>query len=122
MNLAYFSGSLVAMVFSSERIFLTLAVLILVSTLVLLQDFARNIKREVFRVDDAAHEAKILRQQLLGIVHDEDALHVKLDAAFVVGLVEVQRGLGRDIEERGVLQRAFSARCGTRRAGPPSRR
>ncbi len=33
MNCEYFTGSLVAMVFSSERIFLTLAVLMLVSTL-----------------------------------------------------------------------------------------
>ena len=61
------------------------------------------------RVDDAADEAQVLRQQLLGIVHDEDALDVELDAALVVGLVEIERSLGGNVEEGGVLERAFGA-------------
>ena len=48
-------------------------------------------------------------QQLLGVVHDEDALDVELDAGLVVGLVEVERGLGGDEEEGGVFERAFGA-------------
>jgi hypothetical protein len=30
---------------------------------ILLQDFAAHIERQIFAVDDAAHEAQILRQQ-----------------------------------------------------------
>ena len=77
--------------------------------LVLLQNLARDVERKIFRVDDAADEAQVLRKQVLGIVHDEDALDVKLDAALVVGLVEIERSLGGDVEEGGVLERAFGA-------------
>ena len=74
---------------------------------VLLQDFAADVERKVFAVDDAANEAQILRQKLLGVVHDEDALDVELYAALVFGLVEIERSLGGNVEERGVLQAAF---------------
>jgi hypothetical protein len=77
--------------------------------LVLLQDLARDVEREVFGVDNAADKAQVLREQVLGVVHDEDALDVELDAAFVVGLVEIERSLGRNVEEGGVLERAFGA-------------
>ena len=95
------------MVFSSERIFFTLAVRMLVRTLFCCRISRLTLSGRSSRVDDAADEAEVLRQQLLGVVHDEDALDVELDAALVVGLVEIERGLGRDVEERGVLERAF---------------
>jgi hypothetical protein len=76
---------------------------------VLLQDLARDVEREVFGVDDAADKAKVLGKQVLGIIHDEDAPDVELDAALVVGLVEIERSLGRNVEEGGVLERAFGA-------------
>ena len=71
---------------------------------ILLQDFAADVERKIFAVDDAADEAQILRQQLLGVVHDEDALDIELDAALVFGLVEIERSLGGNVEERGVLE------------------
>ena len=43
---------------------------------VLLQDFAAHVERQVVRIDDAAHEAQITRQQLLARVHDEHAADV----------------------------------------------
>jgi hypothetical protein len=39
----------------------------------LLQDLARDVERQVVAVDDAAHEAQVRRQQLVGVVHDEHA-------------------------------------------------
>ena len=77
------------------------------SIAVLLQDLAAHIQRKIFAVDDAAHEAQILRQKLLGVVHDEDALHIELHARLVFRLVEIERRLRRHIEERGVLQAPF---------------
>ena len=74
---------------------------------ILLQDLAADVQRKVFAVDDAADEAQVLRQKLLGVVHDEDALHVELDAGLVVGLVEIERSLRGDVEERGVLKASF---------------
>jgi hypothetical protein len=50
-----------------------------------------------------------LREEFLGVVHDEDTLDVELDAGLVVGLVEIERSLGGDIEESGVLEGAFGA-------------
>ena len=81
----------------------------LVSTLFCCRISRDDVERKIFAVDDAADEAQVLRQQVLGVVHDEDALDVELDAALVVGLVEIERSLGRDVEERGVLERAFGA-------------
>ncbi len=77
--------------------------------LVLLQDLAGDVEREVFGVDNAADEAKILRKQVLGVVHDEDALDVKFDSALVVGLVKIERSLRGNVEKSGVLECAFGA-------------
>ncbi len=74
---------------------------------ILLQDLAADVERKILAVDDAANEAQVLRQELLGVVHDEDAFYVKLDAGLVLGLVEIERGLGGDVEERGVFETAF---------------
>ena len=95
------------MFLSSVRIFLTLAVRMLCEHLVLLEDFAADIERQVFAVDDAAYEAQVLRQKLFSVVEDEDALHVKLDASLVLGLVEVERCARGDEEQRGVVETAF---------------
>ena len=69
----------------------------------LLQDFARDVERQVVRVDDAADEAQIRRHQLLGVVHDEDAPHVQLDAVAMVAVPEIERRARRDEEQLGVL-------------------
>ena len=50
----------------------------------LLQDFARHVERQIARVDDAADEAQVGRQQLLGRVHDEDAPDVELHAVAAI--------------------------------------
>ena len=76
---------------------------------VLLQNLAADVQREVFAVDDAADEAEVGREELFGVVQDEDALDVELDADLVLGLVEVKRRARRNEEERDVLQAALGA-------------
>jgi hypothetical protein len=36
-----------------------------------------NLRLSVFGVDDAADEATVLREKLLGVVHDEDARDIE---------------------------------------------
>ena len=76
---------------------------------ILLEDFAADVEGQIFAVDDAADEAEVLGEQLFGVVHDEDAFDVELDADLVLGLVEIERGFGGDVEERGVFEAAFGA-------------
>ena len=82
---------------------------------VLLQHLARDVERQVFRIDDAAHEAKPGRQDL-GLVGDEDAADIELDAALALGIEEVER-LPRRNEERGRSIRA-APRRGSGRSAP----
>jgi hypothetical protein len=72
-----------------------------------LQQFPGDVERQVGRVDHAAHEAQIGRQQLLRVVHDEDALHVELDARLLVAVPQIEGRLGRDVEQLRVLAATF---------------
>ena len=74
---------------------------------VLLQQFARHVEGQVRRVDDAAHEPQVQRQELLGVVHDEDALHVKLEPARRVAVPEVERRRARDVQQARVVALAL---------------
>merc|ERR1719311_1368928 len=68
--------------------------------LVLLQRLTRDVERQVLRVHNALDEAEPLRDQLLAVVHDEDAAHVKLDVvALLLRLEEVERRATRSEEE-----------------------
>ena len=49
----------------------------LVQKRVLLERFARDVQRQVARIDHAADEAQVRRQQFLAAIHDEDALDVE---------------------------------------------
>ena len=97
-NVAYFSGWCSARSSSRPSTRLTDAARIVCDVARLLQDLARDVQRQVVRVDDAADEAQVRRHQLLGIVHDEDAAHVQLDAVPVVAVPEVEWRALRDEE------------------------
>ena len=56
--------------------------------------FARHVERQVGGIDQPAHEAQIARQNL-GLVGDEDALDVQLDAALAIGIEQVERPRAR---------------------------
>lgn len=45
---------------------------------VLLEDFTRDVQIQIVAVDQTADEAEVIRYQILGFVHDEHALAVKL--------------------------------------------
>ena len=47
--------------------------------LVLLEGFSRNVKRKILGVDDTLDEVKVLWNEFLTVVHNEDAADVKLD-------------------------------------------
>ena len=73
--------------------------------LTLLQHLSRDVQRQILRVDDASHEAQVLGDQLLAVVHDEDATHVQLDVvALLLVLEHVERGSLRHVEQRAELQ------------------
>ena len=78
----------------------------------LLQDLARDVQRQVVRVDHALDEAQVGRHQLLGVVHDEHALDVQLDAAALVAVPQVERRVRRHVQQLGVFAAALDAVVG----------
>ena len=72
-----------------------------------LQQFAADVQRQVGRVDHALDEAQVHRQQRLGLVHDEDALDVQLDAGGLLAVPQVERRVRRDVQQLDVLGGAF---------------
>ena len=76
---------------------------------IVLQHLAADVERQILGIDDAAQEAQIARQQVVGAVGDEDALHVQLHAVLAVGMVEVEGRRGRDVEQARVFDLALGA-------------
>ena len=93
---------------------------------------ARHIERQIGAVDQTAHETQIARQYL-GIVGDEDALDVELDAAGAVGIEQVERPRAGNEQQRRVVLPSLGAEmngqrrlverrrrcCGRNRCNPP---
>lgn len=68
-----------------------------------LQDLARHVQRQIVGIDQATHEAQVVRHELLGVVHDEHALHIQLQAVLVIAVPHVPRRLRRDVQQAGVF-------------------
>ncbi|SRR6266436_723127 len=47
--------------------------------LVLLKCLTRNVERQVFRIDDTLDKVKVLRNEVLAVIHDEDTADVEFD-------------------------------------------
>jgi hypothetical protein len=78
-----------------------------------LQQLAADVERQVVAVDHAAHEAQVVRQHVLGRVHDEDALDVEPQALALVALeLEIERRLRRQEQQRGEVLVALDAVVG----------
>ena len=75
---------------------------------IVLQHFARDIERQVGRVNHAFHEAEPRRQQHLDVVADEDVADIEGESALLVRHEEVHRRLLRQEEERLELDSAFA--------------
>ena len=59
--------------------------------LVLLEGSTGDVEREILRVDDALNEVEVFGDDILAVVHDEDATNVELDVvALLLGLEEVE--------------------------------
>ena len=68
---------------------------------VLLQYLARNVERQIARIDHPADEAQIIRQQLLALVGDEDPLHIELKSLLLkVRHQQIERGLFGQEQQR----------------------
>ena len=73
--------------------------------LVLLERLARDVEREVLRVDDTLDEVEVLGDEVLAVVHDKDAANVELDVVtLLLRLEEVERRALRDKENRLELE------------------
>ena len=71
---------------------------------ILLQHFARDIERQVFAIDDAAHEAQPFGQDLLRVIHDEHALHEQSHAALLLVDQVLRRLLGDEQQARQLVR------------------
>ena len=61
--------------------------------LILLESLTRDIEGKVFRVDNTLDEVEVLGDEILAVVHDEDATDVKLDVvALLLGLEKIEGG------------------------------
>ena len=74
---------------------------------VVLQRLARDVQREIGGVHHAAHEAEVVGQQFLALVHDEHVGRVQGQAALVVLRVHVPGRTARHEHERVVVERAL---------------
>jgi len=61
--------------------------------LILLESLTRDVEGKVFRVDDTLNEVEVLGDEVLAVVHDEDATDIKLDVvALFLGLEKIEWG------------------------------
>ena len=68
--------------------------------LVLLEGLTRDVEGKILGVDDTLDEVEVLGDEVLAVVHDEDAADVELDVvALLLGLEEVE-GSTEDDDER----------------------
>ena len=74
-----------------------------------LQQFTADVQRQIRAVNHPAHEAQILWQQLLGIVHDEHAFDIQFQAHLVLAVVQIMRCLRGDEQQLRVFGRTLDA-------------
>lgn len=73
--------------------------------LVLLKSLTRQVERKVLRVDNTLDEAEPLRDELSGIVSDEDTANVELDVVLgLLGLKEIERSALGNVEDGAELE------------------
>jgi len=79
-----------------------------------LQQLAAHVQRQVVGIDHAFDKAQVARQQRLGIVHDEDAFDVQLQARVALAVVQIHGCFAGDVQQLGVFLLAFHAVVGVR--------
>jgi hypothetical protein len=81
-----------------------------------LQQLAAHVQRQVGRVDHALHEAQVAGQQRLGVVHDEDALHVQLHAGGFLSRFHRSKGARPGCTAAACTRCCLPRGCGSRPA------
>lgn len=73
--------------------------------LVLLKGLARNVERKIFRVNDALDKIEVFGDDVLAIVHDENAADVELDVvALLLGLEKIERSTAKEVSRERASQ------------------
>jgi hypothetical protein len=63
--------------------------------LVLLQGLTRDVERKIFRVDNTLDEVEVLGDEILAVIHDEDAADIELNVvALLLALEEIEGSTG----------------------------
>jgi hypothetical protein len=70
---------------------------------ILLENFTAHVEVQVGGIHHAADEPEIFGHQLLAVVHDEDALAIQVDAVLPIRKEEVERSLGRNVQQGAVF-------------------
>ena len=72
-----------------------------------LQQLAAHVQGQIGRVHHAFDKAQVGGQQSFGVVHDEDAFHIQLDAAFFVAVPQIKWRFAGQVQQLRVLGAAF---------------
>ena len=75
---------------------------------VLLEGLTRDVEGEILGVDDTLDEVEVLGDEVLAVVHDEDAADVELDVVALLLLLEEVEG--RTGSEENQQRRSISAK------------
>ena len=75
---------------------------------VLLQSLSRDVRGKILRIHDALFEIQPLWDQLVTIIHVEDATHIKLDViAFLLRLKQIVGSMAEHEQQRTELKLAI---------------
>ena len=69
----------------------------------LLKGFSGDVEREIFGVYDTLDEAEVFGDELLAVIHDEDAADVELDVVLLLLVLEKVEGGAFGDEQEGLL-------------------
>ena len=68
-----------------------------------MQQLTRHVQGQVARVHNAFDEAEVLRQELLRVVHDEDASHIEFQTLRGIPLPQVERRTSGDVQKARIF-------------------
>jgi hypothetical protein len=77
--------------------------------LVLLEHFTRNVKREIFGINNTLDETEPFGHQVLTVIHDEDTTNVELDVvSLLLGLEHIERSTLGNVKDSTEFELTFN--------------
>ena len=77
--------------------------------LALLEGFTRNVKRQIFGIDNTLHEIEVLWDKLFAVFHDEHTSHIQLDVILDLSVLEQIKGSSLRHKQKGAeLELSFN--------------